>query len=77
MSADGACVKELGRANRKEKVLERVLKYWLSLLGTDETNLFADTTGQQRTERGSNGMSRIKQELERFGSGGYLGESKE
>jgi hypothetical protein len=30
-AANGACVKELGRTkrtNRKEKVLERVLKYW-------------------------------------------------
>jgi hypothetical protein len=26
-AANGACVKELGRTNRKEEVLEKVLKY--------------------------------------------------
>jgi hypothetical protein len=26
-AANGACVKKLGRTNRKEKVLERVMKY--------------------------------------------------
>jgi hypothetical protein len=26
-TASGACVKELGRTNRKEKVIERVLRY--------------------------------------------------
>jgi hypothetical protein len=26
-AANGACVKELGRTNRKEKVLERLFKY--------------------------------------------------
>jgi hypothetical protein len=26
-AANGACVKELGRSNRKEKVMERVLRY--------------------------------------------------
>jgi hypothetical protein len=55
MSADGACVKNLGRANRKQKVLEGATKYWLHLLGTGETNLFADTMEQQRQERGTLG----------------------
>jgi hypothetical protein len=31
-AANGACVKEFGRTNRKEKVLERVFKYWRRLL---------------------------------------------
>jgi hypothetical protein len=26
-TANGACAKELGRSNRKEKVMERVLRY--------------------------------------------------
>jgi hypothetical protein len=30
-AANGACVKELGRTNRKEKVIERVLRYWQRL----------------------------------------------
>jgi hypothetical protein len=31
MAATAACVKELGRTNRKEKVMERVLRYWQRL----------------------------------------------
>jgi hypothetical protein len=31
MATDGACVKVLGRTNRKEKVMERVLRYWQRL----------------------------------------------
>jgi hypothetical protein len=27
-AANGACVKELGRTNRKEKVMVRVPRYW-------------------------------------------------
>jgi hypothetical protein len=27
-AAKGACVRELGRTNRKEKVVERIVKYW-------------------------------------------------
>jgi hypothetical protein len=29
--ANGGCIRELGRMNRKEKLLERVVKYWLRL----------------------------------------------
>jgi uncharacterized protein (DUF1697 family) len=58
---------DFGRANRKEEVLEGVMKYWLHLLGTDETNLFADTMGQQRKERGNTGTNRTKQKLLRLG----------
>jgi hypothetical protein len=39
-AADGACVKELGRTNRKEKVLERVFKYWGRLLEMKESSFF-------------------------------------
>jgi hypothetical protein len=31
MAANGVCVKELGRTNRKEKVMETVLRYWRRL----------------------------------------------
>jgi hypothetical protein len=41
-SAIGACVRELGRSNRKEKLLERVTEYWLRLLEADETNPIGD-----------------------------------
>jgi IS1 family transposase len=34
--ANGACMRELGRMNRKEKVMERVLKYWLRLWAVEE-----------------------------------------
>jgi hypothetical protein len=37
-SANGACVKELGRTNRKEKVLERVFKFWERLLEMEESS---------------------------------------
>jgi hypothetical protein len=37
MSVNGACMKESLRGNRRE-VLERVMKYWLRLLETDEAS---------------------------------------
>jgi hypothetical protein len=37
-SANGAFVKEFGRADRKEVLLGRVMKYWLRLLEIDETD---------------------------------------
>jgi hypothetical protein len=41
-TANGARVKELGRTNRKEKVRERVLRYWQRLWEMDETSLLGD-----------------------------------
>jgi hypothetical protein len=35
-TANGACVRELGRTNRKEKVVERIVKYWKRLWDMDE-----------------------------------------
>jgi hypothetical protein len=37
-AANGACVRELGRTNRKEKVVERIVKYWKRLWEMDETS---------------------------------------
>jgi hypothetical protein len=37
-AANGARVKELGRTNRKEMVLERVFKYWERLLEMEESS---------------------------------------
>jgi hypothetical protein len=36
-AANGACAKELERTNRKEKVVERVLRHWQRLWEMDET----------------------------------------
>jgi hypothetical protein len=49
--ANGACVKELGRANRKEKVIERVLRYWQRLREMDEMSLLGDALIQQSLEK--------------------------
>jgi hypothetical protein len=46
MAANGACVKELGRTNRKERVVERVLRYWQRLWEMDETSLLGDALKQ-------------------------------
>jgi hypothetical protein len=37
-AANGACVRYLGRTNRKEKVVERIVKYWKRLWDMDETS---------------------------------------
>jgi hypothetical protein len=42
VEGDGACVKELGRTNRKEKVIERVLRYWQRLRDMDEMSSLGD-----------------------------------
>jgi hypothetical protein len=49
-SASDVCVKEMERTNGKAKVLEKVMKYWLRLLVTDETPLLGDALRQQRKE---------------------------
>jgi hypothetical protein len=50
-SANVACAKELRRASRKEKVLERAIKCWLRLLKADQTNPLCDALGKQRREK--------------------------
>jgi hypothetical protein len=50
-AANGACVKELGRKNRKEKVVERVLRYWKRLWEMDEMSLLGDALKQQSLEK--------------------------
>jgi IS1 family transposase len=32
-TVNGACVRELGRTNRKERVVERIVKYWKRSMG--------------------------------------------
>jgi L-lactate utilization protein LutB len=66
-AANGACVKELGRTNRKEKVMERVLRYWQRLWEMDEVGFLRDTIKKQSLEKGNNWLNKIKYELERLG----------
>jgi hypothetical protein len=75
-AANGVCVKELRRTNRKEKVMERVLRYWQRLQEMDEMSLLGDSLKQQSLEKGKNWLNKIKQELERTGYGGYLDKGK-
>jgi hypothetical protein len=68
-AANGACVKELGRTNRKEKVLERKFKYWERLLEMEESSLSGDALIYQREERENNWICGIKRELEKLDMG--------
>jgi hypothetical protein len=51
-SVNCACVEGLGTADRKDRVLKRVMRYWLRLLETDETNTLGDALGQQKGKEG-------------------------
>jgi hypothetical protein len=53
-AANGACVRELGRTNRKEKVVERIVKYWERLWDMDDTRLLKEALKQQTIEKGEN-----------------------
>jgi hypothetical protein len=44
------CARELGRTNRKEKVVERVFRYWQGLWEMDEVSLLGDALKQQFRE---------------------------
>jgi hypothetical protein len=68
-AANGACVKEHGRTNRKEKVIERVLRYWQRLREMDEMSLLGDALKQQSLEKGKNWLNKLKRELEGLGIG--------
>jgi hypothetical protein len=68
-AANGACVKELGRTNRKEKVLERVFKYWERLLEMEESSLLGNALIYQREERENNWICGIKRKLEKLDMG--------
>jgi SOS response regulatory protein OraA/RecX len=57
------------RTNRKEKVVERVLRYWQRSWEIDETSLLEDALKQQSLEKGNNWLNKIKQELARLGMG--------
>jgi hypothetical protein len=49
--ANGACVKELGRTSRKEKVIKRVLRYRQRLREMDEMSLLGDALKQLSLEK--------------------------
>jgi hypothetical protein len=67
-AANRVCVKEIGRTNRKEKVMERVLRYWQRLREMDEMSLLGDAL-KQSLEKGKNCLNKLKQELEGLGMG--------
>lgn len=51
MSANGACMKESGRGNRRE-VLRRVMEYWFRLLETHEATIKRRTeTAEEEVEK--------------------------
>jgi hypothetical protein len=68
-AANGACVEELGRTNRKEKVIERVLRYWQRLREEVKMSLLGDALKQRSLEKGKKWLNKIKQELEGLGMG--------
>jgi hypothetical protein len=42
-----ACVRELGRTNRKEKVVERIVKYWKRLWDMHQISLLREALKQK------------------------------
>jgi hypothetical protein len=60
-------VRKLGRTSRKEKVLERLFKYWERLLEMEESSLLGDALTYQTDERENNWICGIKRELEKLG----------
>jgi hypothetical protein len=63
------CAREIGRTNRKEKMVERGLRYWQRLWEMDEMSFFGDALKHQSLEEGNNWLNKMKQELERLGMG--------
>jgi hypothetical protein len=55
-AANGACVTELGKTSRREKVVERIVKYCKKLWEMDETSLLREALKQQTIEKGENWM---------------------
>jgi hypothetical protein len=68
-ATNGACVRELGRTNRREKVVERIVKYWKRLWDTDETSLLREALKQQTIEKGENWLQKLEQEPNSLGMG--------
>jgi hypothetical protein len=68
-AANGACVRELGRTNGKEKFEERIVKYWKTLWDVDETSLLREALKQQTIEKGENWLKKLEQELNSLGMG--------
>jgi hypothetical protein len=55
IAANGACVRELERTNRKEQDVEKIVKYWKRLREMDETSLLRETLKQQTIEKEKTG----------------------
>jgi hypothetical protein len=67
--ANGDCVRELGRLNRKDKVLERVIKYWLGLWEVDESNPIGAALRYKLKGRQNNWLDKVKKKLEQLDMG--------
>jgi hypothetical protein len=70
MEANGVCVRELGRTNRKDKVIQRVLRYWQRLWEMAKMSLLRDAL-KQSLEKGNNWLNKIKK-IRKTGYGGHL-----
>jgi hypothetical protein len=67
------CVREMGKINRKEKVIKEslnVAKYW----EMDEMNILGNALKQQSIEKGNSWQNKLKQELEDWVLGGGGGD---
>jgi hypothetical protein len=62
-ASNGTCVRELGRTNRKEKVVERIVKHWKRLWDMDEVSLLREALKQHTIEKGENWLKKLEQEL--------------
>lgn len=63
MAANGVRVKELVTTSTKQRVAERVLRYWLWLWEMDEMSLSEDALKQQSSEKENNWLNEIKHQL--------------
>jgi hypothetical protein len=68
-AANGACVTELGKTSRRERVVERIIKCWKRLWEMGEKSLLGEALKQQTIERGENWLKKLEQELNRLGKG--------
>jgi hypothetical protein len=68
-AANGPCVRELGRTNRKEKVVEQIEENWKRLWDMDETSLLREALKQQTIQEGKNWLNKLERELNSLGMG--------
>jgi hypothetical protein len=59
----------MGGTNRKEKVVQGVLKYWQRLWEMVKISLLGDALKEQSLENGNNWLNKIKQKSQGIGMG--------